>query len=414
MQELNYRYPEVPYQIKRGYISRMFSAFLAIIGGLCVTALLCRTIESAATSWSPTGTAQQCFYYPLQSIASESLLPDREAASQLLLSAAFFGNDALYFDAGEENTGTSELQAPDPADISGIETPHKPITEPEIAIPEGTDIYAYDYSKLATGELALLPYPLSGGADHGEVLLSNTTAHEIDIEASLNADYPIEIDLDNHSADEPLILILHTHGTEAFSPEGATSCLPTAVQRSSNIEENIVAVGAVMAQKLNEAGIPTLHCETMHDLESYQRSYNLAADTIQKYLTEYPSIKYVFDVHRDAIVRTSGDLIRPLTVIDGKLAAQVMLLVGTDEKGADHPNWLDNFSIAAKLQSKLTSTYDKFARPINIRGASFNEQFTPGSLLIEIGSAGNTLSEAKNAAEHLTYSIIDLIKENSK
>jgi hypothetical protein len=79
------------------------------------------------------------------------------------------------------------------------------------------------------------------------------------------------------------------------------------------------------------------------------------------------------------------------------------------EKGADHPDWFDNFSVAAKLQARLTESYDRFARPINIRGASFNEQFTPGSLLIEIGYAGNTLSEAKTAAKWLTYELAAMI-----
>ena len=90
-----------------------------------------------------------------------------------------------------------------------------------------------------------------------------------------------------------------------------------------------------------------------------------------------------------------------------------MLVVGTNEKGADHPDWETNFTVATHLQSKLTATYDNFARPINIRGASFNEQFTGGSLLIEIGSAANSLSEAKAAAKYLTLAIIETINENS-
>ena len=101
-------------------------------------------------------------------------------------------------------------------------------------------------------------------------------------------------------------------------------------------------------------------------------------------------------------------------MINGEIAAQIMLLVGTNEQGADHPDWETNFAIAAELQSRLVSSYKRFARPINIRGASFNEQFTKGSLLIEIGSAANSLEEAQTAAKYLTYSIIDMIKDNAK
>ena len=371
--------------------------------------ILLNALEVAVSSWSPTETAKQCFKFP-----EEPIIPDREAISAMLLSAAFFGSDALYFDSGEENTGTEDLTGVNPSDISGEETPHAPLGEQSAPQADMSNIYEYDRSKLKDGELALLPYDLSGGAAYGEVLLSNTTAYTPNIQTALSCDYPIPTELDKYSEEAPLVLIIHTHGTEAYSPEGARSTTPSAIQRSSDTSENMVAVGAVMAELLNDAGIPTLHCEIMHDLESYTRSYDLAADTIQKYLNEYPSIEYVFDVHRDAIVRTNGDLIRPVTSINGEIAAQIMLLVGTNEKGADHPNWETNFTIAAKLQSRLTQSYSKFARPINIRGASFNEQFTPGSLLIEIGSAANSLSEAKTAAKYLTYTLIDMIKDNAK
>ena len=392
----------------RGRLYRVGSAALTICGGLTFTLALTRFISDAAAAWSPTATARVCFSYP-----DEQSLPDSDDIGQYLLSQAFFGSDALYFDLGEENTGRYDVPTPSTSPETEGEVPESPIDEPDSSddnkIPENTDIYKYDYSLLPDGQLALLPYDLSQNPAPGELLLSNTTSISIDPYEYLDDTYPISYDID---PDEPLVLIIHTHGTEAFAPEGAVSQLPESTQRSTDINENIVAVGSVMADILNEAGIPTIHCEIMHDLESYTNSYNYAADTIQKYLRQYPSIQYVFDVHRDAIIRTGGDIVKPVSLIDGKVAAQVMLLVGTNEKGADHPDWNENMTVAVSLQDKLTRSYANFARPINIRGASFNEQFTPGSLLIEIGSSGNTLSEAKYAAELLTYSIIDMIKGN--
>ncbi len=391
------------YQLERTQGSKsIFLAFLSILGGIFLSAALCSQLSELAFGWSPTSTARQCFYFPSESISFIEYL-DRESLKQLLLEHSFFGNDSLYFDLGGENTGTTELL---PSKVSEQAPPQSGVEAPGEALNE-SDIYFYDYSRKRAGELALLPYDLSAGSKPGEVLLSNTTAYEIDPNEYLERDYPIRSDI----TDKPLVLIVHTHGTESFSTEGEVSISGDS-QRSADTDENIVAIGRVMSELLNESGIPTLHCEIMHDLESYRSSYDLCADTIQKYLAEYPSIKYVFDVHRDAIARQNGDIIKPLCLIDGKLTAQVMLLVGTNEKGADHPNWADNLTVAAKLQSKLTEKYERLARPINIRGASFNEQFTPGSLLIEIGSSGNTLSEAKNAARLLTYSIAEMILEN--
>lgn len=402
-QELKYQYkfPTAP------AISRIISAFTAVLGAMTLALLICHYIVSALGKWSPTLTAKTCFPFP-----DEKTSVDREWAIQLMLRTSFFGSDALYFDGGEENTGLTEPPHVTPSGDTDGTAPLDPITPPQSA--EGTDIYAFDRTAVPNGESAIVPFDLTYGAKPGEILFSNVTKYSVDSEELLSEKYPISTNLSEHSAEEPLILIIHTHGTESYSPDGAVSALPSTVQRSSDTSENMIAVGKVMANMLNAAGIPTVHCEIMHDLESYTRSYNLAADTIQKYLTKYPSIQYVFDVHRDAIVRTNGDLIRPVTVIDGEVAAQIMLLVGTDEMGADHPDWQENMAVAVNLQKRLTSAYSRFARPINVRGASFNEQFTNGSLLIEIGSAANSLEEAKVAAKYLTYSIIDMIKENAK
>ena len=37
-------------------------------------------------------------------------------------------------------------------------------------------------------------------------------------------------------------------------------------------------------------------------------------------------------------------------------------------------------------------------RPVTVRNSDYNEYFTPGSLLVEVGAAGNTLDEALAAA----------------
>ncbi len=396
-------------------LGKAFSTLLAMLGALVLTLLILKSAVSTAAEWSPTQTARKCFYFP-----EKITLPDRESTVQLLMSASFFGSDALYFDEGEENTGLTEPYTPSTSESEGKDSPPNPIGEPTApnqgnqSVDEATNIYDFDRSLVPNGELALFPYDLTLNSKIGEILLSNTTGYKIDTTEFLTREYPIKASLDDYSQSEPLVLIIHTHGTEAYSPSGAVSTPASAVQRSSDTSKNMIAVGKVMSDLLNGAGIPTIHCETMHDLESYTRSYNLAADTIQKYLKKYPSIKYVFDVHRDAIVRTNGDLIRPITVINGEIAAQVMLLVGTNEAGADHPDWEDNMTVATHLQHRLTLSYTRFARPINIRTASFNEQFTKGSLLIEIGSAANSLEEAKTAAKYLTYSIIDMIKDNEK
>jgi stage II sporulation protein P len=239
----------------------------------------------------------------------------------------------------------------------------------------------------------------------GEILLTNETAYKPDLISLLKAPYPITrnkpvfVKLGASKKDEPLVLILHTHGTEAYYP----------LIRSSEITENIVSIGAVMSDILNNRGVLTLHCDIMHDAESYLNSYNRSKETILKYLEEYPSILYVFDVHRDAVIGNNGETIKTVTDIDGMNTAQVMSVVGSDYKSGYHPNWLDNLNIAVKLQNLLNSEYPNIARPINIRSATFNAQYAPASLLLEIGSSGNTLPEAKRAAIITANKLADLI-----
>lgn len=384
-------------RIKYDLIGKLSAAFGSFILFFSIILGIIKTLNV----WSPTYTASNCFYFPN---SLRDRLPDKTEINQFLLTESFFGTDSLYFDKGEENTGKAELITSKTSDKT---PPQDSISVPN-EILKDTDIYSYDYSKRREGELALLPYDLSGKQPK-KLLFSNTTSYDIDPNCYTEQNYPIKSNL----SDKPLVLIVHTHGTESFAPEGELSVSSNSA-RSSDIENNIVAVGKVMAEMLNNAGIVTLHCETMHDLTSYRASYDLCADTVRDYLAKYPSIQYVFDVHRDAVVKENGDIIKPVCNIDGELSAQIMLLVGTNEKGADHPNWEDNLTVAIKLQSKLVEKYENFARPINIRGASFNQQFTSGSLLIEIGSSGNTLSEAKNAARQLTYSIIEMIEETSE
>ena len=49
-----------------------------------------------------------------------------------------------------------------------------------------------------------------------------------------------------------------------------------------------------------------------------------------------------------------------------------MFVIGTDELGANHPNWEKNLSLAVRLQSALNSKTANLVRPISLRGAAYN------------------------------------------
>lgn len=252
-----------------------------------------------------------------------------------------------------------------------------------------------------SGDLPIHRLDLSDGI----FKLRNTeTSFAPDLAALLSAPYPKQ-----SVSDGPVVLILHTHGTESYSESGESYTSDTPF-RSHDSTQNVVAVGGVLADELNGRGIDTLHCEIMHDAEDYNSSYELARRSIEAYLEKYPSIRYIIDLHRDAIIRSDQSMVAPTVDTPKGRAAQVMLVIGTDAFGADHPGWQDNLNIACKLQSRLNAEYP-LARPINLRGASFNEQFRPGSMLLEVGSCGNTLEEAKLAVRLFAAAFADMLCE---
>ena len=238
----------------------------------------------------------------------------------------------------------------------------------------------------------------------------NETAYEPDLAALLQS----PLMLSPQTADDPYILIIHTHGTEAYSNDGADTYTDADTFRSTDTEKNVVAVGAVMAEVFEAAGLPTIHVTEMFDAVSYTASYSLSAEAVRAYLAEYPSIQIVLDVHRDSIIRTDNTKIRPVTTIGGEDVAQFMIVAGTDSKGANHPHWRENLVFALKIQKELIGYAPHFARAINLRGAAFNQQYAKGSLLLEIGSCGNTLAEAKRAGKLAAEAIVRVLKESGQ
>ena len=275
--------------------------------------------------------------------------------------------------------------------------------------PPVTDIYDFDYSKVPEGATPIIPMDLSLPSFGLTYIHNNTSINDItdSVLTGAAAGFP-EIELNSSL---PQVLIVHTHGTEAYSPEGSTYYYDNGGEfaRSQNINENVVSVGAYMARLLNENGINTVHCTVMHDIESYRDSYSRSANTIKEYLRKYPSIKYVFDVHRDSIINSDGDIVRPVANVGGKAAAQVMAVIGSNAGGTDYDTWTDNLAFAQQLRHKLNSICPEFARATCLRESTYNQELAPLSILLEMGASGNSLSEVMTSAEYTVQAIVEII-----
>ena len=203
------------------------------------------------------------------------------------------------------------------------------------------------------------------------------------------------------SADGPTVLIVHTHGSEAYTPEAGWEYTPAAAYRTLEADRSVIAVGDVLAETLERYGIEVLHDRTLNDYPSYPDSYWTCLTKIEDWLQRYPSIQMVIDLHRDAVEDTRGHAVALSSTQEGQSAAQLMLVVGTDQGGLTHPRWQENLANALKLQSVLQGLYPGLCRRIDLRTERFNQHTTPGSILIEVGTNGNTLQQAQFSARLL-------------
>lgn len=262
-------------------------------------------------------------------------------------------------------------------------------------------IFADESVTVPKGELKISATDLSKNPMPNQIYFKNKTAYDINISKFLTAyGASIEVSKSEYDMSKPLVLIYHTHGTEGYAEEGKVSYSASSLPRSTDITKNVVAVGEYLTEILNANGIPTVHCTIMHDNGSYNTAYTNSAKSVKEYLKKYPSIKYAFDIHRDALVGESV-VYKTLTYDESTPTAQLMFVVGTDEAGADHDGWRRNLSFAVNAQHFLISRLNNIARPMSIRRSAYNQHYAHIGALIEVGTCVNTLAEAKAATEIL-------------
>jgi len=235
--------------------------------------------------------------------------------------------------------------------------------------------------------------PVFSPADAEAVELVNVCGYRVDIPAMLARELRWQL-----PGDTPTVLILHTHGSECYRGDGED-------YRSLEAEENVTSLGAALAARLEEAGIRTLHDRTLHDHPSYNDAYANAREATKAVLNENPSLRLVLDLHRDAAEDAGGQQLAKSVTVDGTEVAQLMLVVGTDAGGLDHPDWEENLALAVKLQATLEDLCPGICRPISFRTQRFNQDLSPGALIVEVGSAGNSREEALRAVEYLARAV---------
>ena len=190
----------------------------------------------------------------------------------------------------------------------------------------------------------------------------------------------------------PQVLILHTHGSEAYTMPKGQEYVSTGTCRTSDTTCNVVRVGDEIASVLSAYGISVLHDRTLYDDPLYEGAYSRSLEGIETYLEKYPSISFILDIHRDAVEDAQHRQYKLISQEDPN-AAQISFVMGSN-----HDGWQENLKLAAAVAEAIKTDYPTVMRPITLRNSNYNQHKSLGSMLVEVGAAGNSLEEALNSA----------------
>ena len=287
-----------------------------------------------------------------------------------------------------------------------VETPHE-------EKPKKEELVVWEYTP--GGELKPNTYPIEnttispksekGYVRHGNIWVKNDSTKGIDLKWLLGAKLPFEL-----SGKGPHVLIIHTHGSECYLPQGRETYTLDDVERTSDKRYNVIRVGDELEKVLSENGISAIHDRNIYDSPSYNGSYSRSLAAIGEALKKNPSIKVVIDIHRDAMTSAEGVKYRTVANVGGEQVAQLMLVMSTGESGLPHPDWAENLKLAVKVQNAMASKYPGIMRPMNLRKERFNMHATRGSMLVEVGTSANSMAEALASVKLLGKELAAILK----
>jgi stage II sporulation protein P len=185
-----------------------------------------------------------------------------------------------------------------------------------------------------------------------------------------------KLTLKGKKAAGPLVAILYAHPGQNYGKADADG------------QGEIVEVGSQLAMCLEEKGIQTLH-EAKPPAASYSQAQAALADLGKELKAQYPSLKIIVDLHRDAAPETLQNTYKLTVTEEGtaKKLAKLLFLLPEDRQLA---------LTAGEIWSLAEKKYPGLLRGMVRSGGS------PGVLTVMVGDwQANTLPEAKASARLL-------------
>ncbi len=202
---------------------------------------------------------------------------------------------------------------------------------------------------------------------------------------------------------EPLIYLYNTHQTEEYS----NSDMPYSINPTVTINNYI------MKEVFEKSNFKTVVEErSIKDILNinhwnYASSYKASRIFLEDIKKTYPSLKYFIDIHRDSLNKDKTSI----TIQDKKYAKMLFIV------GLEHENYQANLNFTEQINNRINELYPGLSKGIykksgvGVNGI-YNQDFSPATILIEIGGQDNTVEEAMNTSLAVSHIISEVIKQN--
>lgn len=221
----------------------------------------------------------------------------------------------------------------------------------------------------------------------------------VEPEKSVGQEQPI---ISHDLSTDTLVGIYNTHTGETYS-------LTDGTDRLNGKKGGVVTVAEEIAGVLEkEFAIRVARSDTIHD-KQYATSYLESEKTARVLVAQNPKMIALLDVHRDAGRSREESLVQ----VNGRKVAPILIIIGSDAR-RPFPNWQQNYDFACRVAAKLDELYPGLCQGVRVKEGRYNQFLHPGAILVEVGTANNSLAEAIASGEMLARALGQIINEEIK
>lgn len=204
---------------------------------------------------------------------------------------------------------------------------------------------------------------------------------------------------------EPSIYLYNSHPTEEYASSsiGEYMVQPTVIMNNYLLQDLWKQQG--YDSYVEEESVKDILNEKRWN---YASSYNASRLLLEKRKEQYPSLQYFIDIHRDSLEKD-----RTTIQIGDKSYAQLLFIVGLENE-----HYQDNLAFTERIVNKLNEKYPLLCKGIYKKAGAgvngiYNQDFSPHTILIEVGGYENTTMEVMNSAIAFSQCFLEVLHEET-